>query len=170
MIFPGLFKFDGKFILLSSKSWYSNRYEILHMPWQLCCHGMCKILQRYDTLQWNYSKINLPSNLNYYGKIVCRMGPNTRRWYICSWHKLLNIKSNMIYFCKFHCYRRFYVSLPSKLHYLNHLISSQLLTMLAKRVLVFQQFNQLTTTVLRNDENANMYIFHVFPEKLCSPK
>ena len=30
------------------------------------------------------------------------MDPSTRRWYIYSWHKLLNIKLNMIYFCKFH--------------------------------------------------------------------
>ena len=43
-IFPSSFKFDGHFIVLSTKLYWSDCYEILHMPWQLCCHGMCKIL------------------------------------------------------------------------------------------------------------------------------
>ena len=34
-------KLDENFILLSSK--VSDCYEILHMAWQLCCHGKCKI-------------------------------------------------------------------------------------------------------------------------------
>ena len=43
-IFPSWFKFDGNFILLSSKLYWSGCYEILNMAQQMCCRGMCKIL------------------------------------------------------------------------------------------------------------------------------
>ena len=55
-------------ISLCSKPSGSDRYEILHMARQLCCHAMCNILLRYGTLQWSYtctSKTNFPSNFNY---------------------------------------------------------------------------------------------------------
>ena len=47
-IFPSQFKCDGNFILLSSKYWYSDRYNIWHMARQLGCRGMCQMLLRYD--------------------------------------------------------------------------------------------------------------------------
>ena len=42
--FSSQFQFDGKFdsLLFYSCSWY--HHKCLHMPWQLCCHAMCKIL------------------------------------------------------------------------------------------------------------------------------
>ena len=39
--FSIIIKLDGNLILLSSKLQWRDRYEILHMAWQLCCHGMC---------------------------------------------------------------------------------------------------------------------------------
>ena len=47
-----------------SKLQWSNSYGILHMTRQLCCRGMCKILQRNDSQQWNYIQTKFPSNLN----------------------------------------------------------------------------------------------------------
>ena len=45
------------------------------MPWQHSCNGMCKILKQHDTLQWSYTaKKKHPSNLNYEGNIVRKMG------------------------------------------------------------------------------------------------
>ena len=54
-----------KLWLCSSKMLLSDYYEILHS-----CHGMCQILQRYDTQKWSYNKTNSLSNLNYDGKVV----------------------------------------------------------------------------------------------------
>ena len=34
-----------------------DRYEILHMAWQLCCYVVCKILYRYDSTQGSCTKI-----------------------------------------------------------------------------------------------------------------
>ena len=38
------FIFYGNFMLISSALYRDNHYKILHMSWQLCCRGMCKIL------------------------------------------------------------------------------------------------------------------------------
>ena len=43
------------------------------MPRQLCCHGMYKSLLRYDDQEWNYSKIEIWSNLNCDGKIFSEL-------------------------------------------------------------------------------------------------
>ena len=48
---------------------YSDCYEILYRAVQLCCCGMCKILQQYYHLKWSYTKTNFPLNLNYNWKI-----------------------------------------------------------------------------------------------------
>ena len=37
-----------KLILLWFWVWWFNQVRILHMPWQLSCHGMCKILTWSD--------------------------------------------------------------------------------------------------------------------------
>ena len=61
---PNLIKFDGSDVLLSFWFWLTDLHKILHMPWQLCCHGMCIILWWSDEREWNYSEISLWSNLN----------------------------------------------------------------------------------------------------------
>ena len=69
MTFPTSFKFDGNFILLSSKFCRSDRYEISLMAQQLCCHG------GGGGGGGGYTTTNFPSNFNYHGKIICEMGP-----------------------------------------------------------------------------------------------
>ena len=81
-VFPSQFKFDGNFVLLSSKFQYSDRYKILYMARQLCCRGMCKNLLRSDGQQRNYSKAKFSSNVNCGQKIVSETGP----WSINSIH------------------------------------------------------------------------------------
>ena len=73
--FSIVIKFDRKFILVSSKLWWTDHCRILHMAQQLCCNTMCKIWECYNTVQWSYTNSNFPSDLNYDGKIVSEMGP-----------------------------------------------------------------------------------------------
>ena len=35
-------------------------YKILYMPWQLCCHGMCKIVLQSGSQYLNFSKAKFP--------------------------------------------------------------------------------------------------------------
>ena len=74
-VFPSQFKFNGNFVALSPRFWYSDRYKILYMAWQLCCHGMCKTLLRSDGQQRNYSQAKFPSNFNCGQKIVGETWP-----------------------------------------------------------------------------------------------
>ena len=67
--FPSQFKFDGNFILFSSKLWYCDRYEIL-LSWHV------QNFYAYNTIvQWSYTNSNFPSDLNNDGKIFREMGP-----------------------------------------------------------------------------------------------
>ena len=75
IILPLWFKFYGNFILISIKFYSCNRDKFLHMPWQLCCHGMCKILLWSDSQKLNYLKLNLLFNSNYEYKIASKMVP-----------------------------------------------------------------------------------------------
>ena len=54
---PSQLKFDENWISLSSRFLKNNHYKILHLPQQLCCCGMCKILLWYDHHEWSYSKV-----------------------------------------------------------------------------------------------------------------
>ena len=83
-VFPSQFQFDGNFVSLSSRFWYSDRYKILYMARQLCCRGMCKNLLRSDSQQRNYSKAKFPSNWNCGQKIVSETGP----WHVLKSPKL----------------------------------------------------------------------------------
>ena len=44
IMFMSWFRFDKKLALLWFHSSWLNRHNFLHMPWQNCCHAMCKIL------------------------------------------------------------------------------------------------------------------------------
>ena len=77
-VFPSQFQFDGNFVSLSSRFWYSDHYKILYMARQLCCRGMCKNLLWSDSQQRNYSKAKFPSNWNCRQKIVSETGPRSR--------------------------------------------------------------------------------------------
>ena len=57
-LFPSRFKFDGTFVSLYPRFWYSDRYKLLYMARQLSCHGICKNLLQSDGQQRNYSKAN----------------------------------------------------------------------------------------------------------------
>ena len=59
------FNHNSNLMEISFCSHSSDRCENLHMAWQLCCLDLYKISQWHDTLQWSYTKINFPSNLNY---------------------------------------------------------------------------------------------------------
>ena len=41
---PSQFKFDGKFVSFSTRFYWSDRYKILYMAWQLCCTNMQKFV------------------------------------------------------------------------------------------------------------------------------
>ena len=70
--------FRPKFILLLSKFWYSDHYNILQMPWQLYSYGMCNNFSRSDNQECNKIRINIPSNLmDKISFIVSEMGPQT---------------------------------------------------------------------------------------------
>ena len=61
---------------------------------QIFARGMCKMLLRDDILQWNYMKNKIPSNLNYAGKIVREMGPN-------SWLRTITFSISVQVCCRF---------------------------------------------------------------------
>ena len=44
IIFHKLSIFDRDIILVLAILYWMYRYKLMRMPWQLCCHGMCKIL------------------------------------------------------------------------------------------------------------------------------
>ena len=99
--------FDVNFILLSSKFYSSDRYEILHMAQQLCCLVMCRILEQCYALRWSYAKTKSLSNLNYNGKNPWRNEPWTA-WPTHCWQhlpvhflgiKFLYFDQNFIKFC-----------------------------------------------------------------------
>ena len=48
---------------------------MLPMPQQLSCHGIRKILERFDDLGWNHIETNHPSNFNYKWKFIHKSGP-----------------------------------------------------------------------------------------------
>ena len=48
--FSLIIQFNGNFI------YWTDRCKFLHMPWQLCCHGMCKILYLCHHHELNYSE------------------------------------------------------------------------------------------------------------------
>ena len=68
-------------IIVQNCSWFSLKlqwnecYQILRVPIQHRCHGMCKYLLQSDHKQVNYSKINYPLNLSCEWKIISEMGP-----------------------------------------------------------------------------------------------
>ena len=64
-IFPSQLRYDGKFLLLSSKFKWTNHYNFLHMAQQLCCCDMCKNSQCYLIQEWNCTEINFQSNVNF---------------------------------------------------------------------------------------------------------
>ena len=43
-----LMKSCNKYKLLFLHNWWSDQVMILHMPWQLSCHDMCKIMTWLD--------------------------------------------------------------------------------------------------------------------------
>ena len=57
-IFGTLFKFDN-FILLPLRMPGTDHDKIWHMPWQLCCCGLCKVLEGSDGKKLNDGKILL---------------------------------------------------------------------------------------------------------------
>ena len=84
-VFPTQLKFDGNFISLSPRFWYNDRYKILYMARQLCCHGMCKNLLQIDGQQQSYGKAKFPSNLNCGQKNVSETNPSTQTRLHASW-------------------------------------------------------------------------------------
>ena len=64
IFFPSQFKFSENFSLFSSKFQLRYCHKILHMTWQLCCHGICKILWQSDDQKMNH-KIKFSLNFNF---------------------------------------------------------------------------------------------------------
>ena len=62
------------------------KWSLWNFAHSMCCHGMCKILKHYDTIQWSYTNSNSPWNLNYNGKIVHEMGPWKGSWIWLDWY------------------------------------------------------------------------------------
>ena len=73
--FPSQFKLNGKFSGSHPNSYQCDCNKILHMPWQLCCHGLCKILLQWDGQDPNYSQTKCPWNSQCDWKIFGDMGP-----------------------------------------------------------------------------------------------
>ena len=68
--------FNGFCTDLSSRLQKDDCYKFLHMPWQLCCHGMCKILMQSDEQELNFCKMFCVIRFELWTKIASEMG----RW------------------------------------------------------------------------------------------
>ena len=62
------------------------------MAWQLCCHGMCKILQWCDTVQWSYTETNFhqiwittEKNCSWKGHLKISLTINKKKSHCFSW-------------------------------------------------------------------------------------
>ena len=75
-IFLCKLKFDGNFILFSSKLQWNGCYKILHMSWQLSCRGMWKFSYQYDTVRWSYTKKNFHRIWITIEKLITKWAPD----------------------------------------------------------------------------------------------